>query len=181
MNPRFWVGTVPLVRADVGTTRARGWARFRRKGVRDLVAGRPLGRRGRRGRRARVPAVWVFFLADNSATNDWYTFILTTMNGITLAALYFIVASGFTLIFGLMRVVNMAHGTFFLLGGYIALTLQRHWVGQGDFGLRAPTSTASESGSFPRSIGGAARRRSSASPCSSRSCAGTRARSCARR
>ncbi len=45
-------------------------------------------------------------------------------------------ASGFTLIFGLMRVVNMAHGAFFLLGGYIALKLQRHWVGQGSaFGL----------------------------------------------
>ena len=43
-------------------------------------------------------------------------------------------ASGFTLIFGLMRVVNMAHGAFFLLGGYIALRLQRNMVG-GDAGL----------------------------------------------
>ena len=34
------------------------------------------------------------------------------------------VASGFTLIFGLMRVVNMAHGSLFLLGGYIALEVQ---------------------------------------------------------
>src|SRR3954454_4214353 len=81
--------------------------------------------------------VWVIFLADNAATKDWYTFILTVLNGVTLAALYFIVASGFTLIFGLMRVVNMAHGTFFLLGGYIALTLQRRWVGEGDVGLQS--------------------------------------------
>jgi branched-chain amino acid transport system permease protein len=81
--------------------------------------------------------VWVIFLADNAATKDWYTFILTVLNGVTLAALYFIVASGFTLIFGLMRVVNMAHGTFFLLGGYIALTLQRRWVGKGDVGLQS--------------------------------------------
>lgn len=41
-----------------------------------------------------------------------------TLNGLTLAALYFLVASGFSLIFGLMRTVNMAHGTLFLVGAY---------------------------------------------------------------
>jgi branched-chain amino acid transport system permease protein len=46
---------------------------------------------------------------------------------VTDAGLYFVVASGFTLIFGLMRVVNMAHGAFFLLGGYIALKIQLRW------------------------------------------------------
>ena len=54
----------------------------------------------------------------------------------TAAGVYFVVASGFTLIFGLMRVVNMAHGAFFLLGGYIALKVQRNLVGGGGaFGL----------------------------------------------
>ena len=57
-------------------------------------------------------------------------FLITLLNGITAAALYFVVASGFTLIFGLMRVVNMAHGAFFLFGGYIALKLQRSMVGR---------------------------------------------------
>ncbi|MFN3276071.1 MAG: branched-chain amino acid ABC transporter permease [Paracoccus sp. (in: a-proteobacteria)] len=48
------------------------------------------------------------------------SFIATvTLNGITLAALYFIVASGFSLIFGLMRTVNMAHGALYLVGAYI--------------------------------------------------------------
>ena len=37
------------------------------------------------------------------------------------------VASGFTLIFGLMRVVNMAHGSLYLLGGYLALQMQDSW------------------------------------------------------
>ncbi len=46
-------------------------------------------------------------------------FLLAMMNGITLAALYFIVASGFTLIFGMMRVVNLAHGSLYLIGAYI--------------------------------------------------------------
>jgi branched-chain amino acid transport system permease protein len=46
-------------------------------------------------------------------------FLLVTMNGLTLAALYFIVASGFTLIFGLMRTINLAHGSLYLLGAYL--------------------------------------------------------------
>jgi branched-chain amino acid transport system permease protein len=46
-------------------------------------------------------------------------FVTTLLNGITLAALYFIVASGFTLVFGLMRNVNLAHGSLYMLGGYV--------------------------------------------------------------
>ncbi len=49
-------------------------------------------------------------------------FILTFMNGLTLAALYFLVASGFTLVFGLMRNVNLAHGSLYLLGAYLGWT-----------------------------------------------------------
>lgn len=49
--------------------------------------------------------------------------ILQAVNGISFAALLFLLASGFTLSFGLMRVVNMAHGAYYLLGGYIGLTL----------------------------------------------------------
>lgn len=41
------------------------------------------------------------------------------LNGLTFAALLFVVASGFTLIFGLLRIVNLAHGALYLLGGYI--------------------------------------------------------------
>jgi branched-chain amino acid transport system permease protein len=92
-----------------------------------------------------VPALWVLFLAPTtgkwatafgSAVHDPRDFWITMLNGITAAALYFVVASGFTLIFGLMRVVNMAHGAFFLFGGYVALKLQRNMVGEGGgFGL----------------------------------------------
>ncbi len=46
-------------------------------------------------------------------------FLLTFLNGLTLAALYFLVASGFTLVFGLMRNVNLAHGSLYLLGAYV--------------------------------------------------------------
>lgn len=46
-------------------------------------------------------------------------FLSALFNGITLGALYFLVASGFTLIFGLMKNVNLAHGSLYMLGGYI--------------------------------------------------------------
>jgi branched-chain amino acid transport system permease protein len=84
--------------------------------------------------------VWVLFIANGttfgSAVHDPKDFLITLLNGVTAAGLYFVVASGFTLIFGLMRVVNLAHGAFFLLGGYIALKIQRSMVGGGGaFGL----------------------------------------------
>jgi len=46
-------------------------------------------------------------------------FVTAVFGGLTLGALYFLVASGFTLIFGLMRNVNLAHGSLYLLGGYV--------------------------------------------------------------
>lgn len=45
------------------------------------------------------------------------------LNGLTFAALLFVVASGFTLIFGLLRIVNLAHGALYLFGGYIGFTI----------------------------------------------------------
>jgi branched-chain amino acid transport system permease protein len=51
--------------------------------------------------------------------------LLQAMNGISFAALLFLLASGFTLSFGLMRVVNMAHGAYYLFGGYIGLSVAR--------------------------------------------------------
>jgi len=53
-------------------------------------------------------------------------FAVTLLNGVTLASLYFIVAAGFTLVFGLMRNVNLAHGSLYLLGGYIGFFVAQH-------------------------------------------------------
>jgi branched-chain amino acid transport system permease protein len=50
-------------------------------------------------------------------------FLSALLNGITLGALYFLVASGFTLIFGLMRNVNLAHGSLYLIGGYVGYSV----------------------------------------------------------
>ena len=51
--------------------------------------------------------------------------LLVLLNGLTAAALYFLMASGFTLLFGLVRVTNLAHGGVYLLGGYVALSAQQ--------------------------------------------------------
>ena len=53
-------------------------------------------------------------------------FVVTFLNGMTLASLYFIVAAGFTLVFGLMRNVNLAHGSLYLLGGYIGYLVAQY-------------------------------------------------------
>jgi branched-chain amino acid transport system permease protein len=63
---------------------------------------------------APVAALAVWGLVDNARL-----FLTTALNGLTLAALYFLVASGFTLVFGLMRNVNLAHGSLYLLGAYV--------------------------------------------------------------
>jgi branched-chain amino acid transport system permease protein len=52
-------------------------------------------------------------------------FALHLMNGVTFAALLFLLASGFTLIFGLMRITNLSHGGFYLIGGYVGLSVLR--------------------------------------------------------
>jgi len=62
-------------------------------------------------------AVWPEWLIE--AIGRKKTFVNTFLNGLTLAGLYFLVASGFTLVFGLMRNVNLAHGSMYLLGAYI--------------------------------------------------------------
>jgi branched-chain amino acid transport system permease protein len=55
------------------------------------------------------------------------------LNGLSFGALLFLLASGFTLIFGLMRIVNLAHGAFYLLGGQVAISISdatgSYWLG----------------------------------------------------
>jgi branched-chain amino acid transport system permease protein len=67
--------------------------------------------------------LWLIFAPWSDAVEELLgrkrIFLNAVFGGITLGALYFLVASGFTLIFGLMRNVNLAHGSLYLLGGYL--------------------------------------------------------------
>ena len=49
--------------------------------------------------------------------------LIQIFNGLSYGALLFLVASGLSLIFGVMRIVNLSHGSYFLLGGYVALSV----------------------------------------------------------
>ena len=82
-------------------------------------------------------ALWVIFsapiavLSVLAVTDNAPLFFKTFLNGLTLASLYFLVASGFTLVFGLMRNVNLAHGSLYLFGAYVGWFVGEHtgsWV-----------------------------------------------------
>ena len=63
--------------------------------------------------------------------------IVNTLNGLSLAMILFILSAGLTLIFGLMQIINMAHGSYYLVGGYIALTVVQE---TGNFALGLVTA-----------------------------------------
>jgi branched-chain amino acid transport system permease protein len=71
-------------------------------------------------------AVWPQWLVDLVGAKK--IFATTILNGITVAGLYFLVASGFTLVFGLMRNVNLAHGSLYLFGAYVGVSVES-WTG----------------------------------------------------
>ena len=72
--------------------------------------------------RVSVFAVLAFlFLAalQGLDTEDWF---ITVMRGLSVGAITFLVASGLSLIFGLMDVLNLAHGELFMIGAYVGWT-----------------------------------------------------------
>jgi branched-chain amino acid transport system permease protein len=55
--------------------------------------------------------------------------VLAMLDGLSYAALLFLVALGMTLVFGVMNIINIAHGSFYALGGYVAASLGM-WAGK---------------------------------------------------
>ncbi|SMC47496.1 branched-chain amino acid ABC transporter permease [Polynucleobacter kasalickyi] len=54
---------------------------------------------------------------------DFFTFLIQTLNAVQYGLLLFLVAAGLTLIFGIMGVINLAHGSFYMIGAYLAYGL----------------------------------------------------------
>jgi branched-chain amino acid transport system permease protein len=54
---------------------------------------------------------------------DIYSFLIQLLNSIQYGLLLFLVASGLTLIFGIMGIINLAHGSFYMIGAYMAFSL----------------------------------------------------------
>ncbi len=68
-----------------------------------------------------IVLVLLFLIAARGMeTKDW---VITVLRGLSVGAIIFLVAAGFSLIFGLMDVLNMAHGTFFMIGAYAGWTV----------------------------------------------------------
>jgi branched-chain amino acid transport system permease protein len=51
--------------------------------------------------------------------------IIQTLNGLSFSMMLFLMAAGLTLVFGLMKIINIAHGSFYILGAYVGLTILR--------------------------------------------------------
>ncbi|NUZ04744.1 branched-chain amino acid ABC transporter permease [Piscinibacter koreensis] len=67
---------------------------------------------------------------------DAVTFLIQCLNSVQYGLLLFLVASGLTLIFGIMGVINLAHGSFYMIGAYMAYALAplvERWIGGGFF------------------------------------------------
>lgn len=83
---------------------------------------------------AALAVAWVVFFAGSApagaAIDSPGRLAVTLLDAVTFAGLLFVAASGFTLIFGLMRTVNMAHGSLFLLSAYLAIRVQQAMVGK---------------------------------------------------
>lgn len=59
---------------------------------------------------------------------NWESLLLQLVTGLSRAAVLFLVASGLSLVFGAMRIVNIAHGSFYMIGAFIAVTTGT-WIG----------------------------------------------------
>ena len=71
---------------------------------------------------------------------DLATFLIQCLNAVQYGLLLFLVASGLTLIFGIMGVINLAHGSFYMIGAYMAYALApwvEGWLGGGFFATLA--------------------------------------------
>lgn len=54
---------------------------------------------------------------------DFHTFLIQLLNGVQYGLLLFLVSSGLTLVFGIMGIINVAHGSFYMIGAYLAWSL----------------------------------------------------------
>jgi branched-chain amino acid transport system permease protein len=72
--------------------------------------------------------------------------VIQALNGISLGMLLFLLAAGLSLIFGLMGIVNLAHGSFYVLGAYVAVSVVGA-TGNFLFGLAAATAAVAAVGS----------------------------------
>jgi branched-chain amino acid transport system permease protein len=64
---------------------------------------------------------WTFYAVYLSPTQGWTFFFQLTVNGIILGSVYALIALGYTMVYGILKLLNFAHGDVFMVGAFIAL------------------------------------------------------------
>ena len=122
---------------DRRTEAAAGGAQVALRHLAGRAAAAAVGRNQRRAAQLAISGLLIYYVTAKSIQISDRS-LLVLLNGLTAAALYFLMASGFTLLFGLVRVTNLAHGGVYLLGGYVALSVQRatgNWLAAAGLGF----------------------------------------------
>src|SRR5574338_899284 len=73
-------------------------------------------------------ALVAFWLVEN-AVHDIRQFALVSLNGITNGSIYALVAIGYTLVYGILELINFAHGDVFSWGAMVTYTVGVSWLG----------------------------------------------------
>src|SRR5688572_22293149 len=68
-----------------------------------------------------APRAWVCLFSAPVVSEETITFIQQLINGLSLGATYALVALGYTMVYGVLRFINFAHGDIFMLGAFIGL------------------------------------------------------------
>ncbi len=72
-----------------------------------------------------VVAAWLVV----NAVKDWHQFTIVFLNGLTNGSIYALVAIGYTLVYGILELINFAHGDVFTWGAMVAYTVAVSWLG----------------------------------------------------
>src|SRR5581483_5824570 len=85
-----------------------------------------------------IVAAWLI----ENAVRDWSQFVIVFLNGLTNGSIYALVAIGYTLVYGILELINFAHGDVFSWGAMVASTVAVSWLGltasSSGFGLWGP-------------------------------------------
>jgi len=64
-------------------------------------------------------AAWVFYAVYFSPTQGWTFFLQLTVNGIILGSIYALIALGYSMVYGILKLLNFAHGDVYMIGSFI--------------------------------------------------------------
>src|SRR3954471_6471234 len=76
-------------------------------------------RLGNLGGLAVALALWTLYAVYFSPTEGWTFFLQLTVNGIILGSIYALIALGYSMVYGILKLLNFAHGDVYMIGSFI--------------------------------------------------------------